>query len=72
MLCHCGEPLHYTSQKIKALIDKLVEQKGEYVRVVWRNRAWWVSRHYIALHGIKGKELKDHGFTEAPMPWEGA
>ena len=65
MICHCGQPLHYTNQRLKALVYAIIEKKGEYVKVTWHQRSWWVSRHFIALHGIKGKDLSRLHLTEA-------
>lgn len=65
MRCHCGQPLHYTSKAVKALVDELVARKGEFVKVTYRGKSWWISRHYIALHGLVGRLIPKLGFTRA-------
>lgn len=56
-LCHCGQPLHYTDPAIEELMMEMVEALGEFTRVTLGKRTWLVSRHYIALHGLKAKEI---------------
>ena len=67
-LCHCGKPLHYTDPEIQRAVEKLIEQLGETVKVTLmddgRERTWRVPRHYIALHGLKGREVAGLGFEE--------
>lgn len=63
-LCHCGKPLHYTSQAAREFVDELVREKGETILVTVNGHTWLVPRHYIALHGLKGHEVDKLGFTE--------
>jgi hypothetical protein len=63
--CHCGEPLHYKDTLLEAQLTDLTEQLGEYMPVTVDGKTWNVQRHYIALHGIKGKDLSTLGFEEA-------
>jgi hypothetical protein len=62
--CHCGQPLHYTDDALRADMEKLTADLGEYLPVTVGKRTWRVQRHYIALHGIKGKDLAALGFEE--------
>lgn len=62
--CHCGRPLHYTDPKIEAQLREITEQLGEFIPVTVGGRTFQVQRHYIALHGIKGKDLASLGFKE--------
>lgn len=62
--CHCGRPLHYNDPKIEAQLKELTQQLGEYMQVTVAGRTFLVQRHYIALHGIKGKDLASLGFKE--------
>jgi len=62
--CHCGKPLHYSDKKEQKGVQKLVDQLGEFVPVTVGPRTWMVQRHFVALHGIKGKDLADLGFKE--------
>jgi len=65
-LCHCGQPLHYSDQKIRAMVEHWVERLGEHIIVTDESgRKFKVPRHYIALHGIKAAELDSLGFEEA-------
>ena len=63
-ICHCGQPLHYSDKSIEIEVKKLVEKLGRYIEVCCRddNVTYKVDRHYIALHGLKGKELNKLGF----------
>ena len=63
-LCHCGRPLHYSSPGIQSDIEELVAAFGEHITVQLGRRKWLVPRHYIALHGLRAKDLPDLGFQE--------
>lgn len=58
-MCPCGRRLHYTDPDLERLVCGLVDRLGEYVTVVTPAGRWLVSRHYIALHGLKATELPD-------------
>ena len=68
--CHCGKDLHYNDPKIQNDIQDLVDRFGEFITIVVVdkmtkvNRKFRVQRHYIALHGIKGKDVAKLGFPE--------
>ena len=55
--CACGKPLHYTSPAIQRTIQELVDQLGPTVRMRVGKKQYDVSRHYIALHGVRGRDL---------------
>ena len=55
--CPCGQPLHYTNDKVQHYIQDLIDILGSTVDVTVNGRTWAVPRHYIALHGINGSEL---------------
>jgi hypothetical protein len=64
-LCHCGRPLHYTNRRYFEIIEEIIGQLGECVRMTADDgRTWLVPRHYIALHGVKNQELSCLGFEE--------
>lgn len=63
-LCACGKPLHYSDPSAQHQIDALVSELGEFIEVTVGGRSWLVSRHYIALHGLKGSDLASLGFEE--------
>lgn len=71
MNCPCGKPLHYTDPEIKKVMVDLVCRQGETVAVTVAGRTWSVSRHYIALHGLKASELSRLGFVELVIPRSG-
>lgn len=54
--CPCGLPLHYLSKDSERMVKKLVEELGENISVNFGDRVWLVSRHYIALHGLRGAD----------------
>jgi len=64
MNCHCGRPLHYQSKKREAEVRHIVERFGEYITVEQDGKKYQVPRHWIALHGIKGKDISKLGFRE--------
>lgn len=61
-LCHCGKPLYYFCKETEQKMLNLVSKLGEFVNVVIGDKIYKVQRHYIALHGIKGKEMESYGF----------
>ena len=63
-MCACGKPLHYADPIMQQMVQQLVDEKGESMKVVIGKRAWMVQRHYIALHGLKTRELEALGFPE--------
>lgn len=61
-LCHCGKPLHYSDETVKKHICDLIKELGTHVQIVCEGKTYRVPRHYIALHGINGKDLDKLGF----------
>ena len=64
-ICHCGRPLHYSNREAEMYVRQLILLRGEHVIVQTPQGRWWVPRHYIALHGLKGHELPRLGFNRA-------
>ncbi len=62
--CWCGKPLHYKDKKTEKMVQKLVDQLGEFIPVTVAGKTFRVQRHYIALHGIKAKNLAKLGFKK--------
>ena len=62
--CHCGKPLHYTNKETERIMKMFVAELGEFIPLTVGKRTWEVQRHYIALHGVKARELPDLGFKE--------
>lgn len=64
--CFCGKPLHYNDPELRKTLDQLTADLGEYINVknISDGKEYKVQRHYIALHGIKGKDLATLGFEE--------
>lgn len=63
-LCPCGKPLHYSDPRIRTIVDSMIELHGRTVRVqAPGGLAFKVPRHYIALHGIKGADLRSLAAT---------
>jgi hypothetical protein len=67
-MCACGKPLHYTTPHIQELVERLVADSGECVKVTVLGRTFLVPRHFIALHSLKGSDLPklavQYGFEE--------
>lgn len=64
VLCHCGRPLHYKDPSLKAQLEELVAKLGPNIEVISEGHIYLVPRHFIALHGIKGRDLSTLGFRE--------
>ncbi len=62
--CFCGKALHYSDPAIRDMISGMVERLGEFVPVRVGSRTWLVSRHYIALHGLRAVDIPTLGFQE--------
>ena len=63
-LCACGKPLHYKNKVTERMVQMLVDELGEYIAVTVDGKTFSVQRHYIALHGIKDKDLDKLGFSD--------
>jgi hypothetical protein len=57
--CACGLPLHYQDLKTKALVDRLVARQGPFIIVHVGAKRYRVQCHYIALHGLRARDLPD-------------
>lgn len=57
--CPCGQPLHYLSRESERSVRSLITDLGENIPVNFGDRVWLVSRHYIALHGLRAADLPD-------------
>ena len=55
--CACGQPLHYSDPEKQKLVELIVQDKGEYIDVTVGHTTYLVQRHYLALHGLKAREL---------------
>jgi hypothetical protein len=64
-MCACGRPLHYTDAAAEAFTRGMIAQLGETTKIAvpvdGKVRVWEVQRHYIALHGVKARELPTLG-----------
>lgn len=56
-LCPCGEPLHYKEPKIQRMVERMIGAYGANISVQVGSRAYMVPRHWIALHGLKPREV---------------
>lgn len=57
-LCPCGKPLHYSDPLIQEMVESCIKELGEEIRVECNGKSYMVSRHYMALHGLMGKNLE--------------
>lgn len=66
--CACGQPLHYNDPAIRAQVERMIAlADGDEFIDVWVHNGrgtfgWRVQRHYIALHGLKSRDLPTLGF----------
>jgi hypothetical protein len=56
--------LHYPDEAARAFVEQLIQQHGAFVPVTIGHRTFRVSRHYIALHGLRASEVARLGFEE--------
>ena len=63
-MCACGKPLHYLEPMLREIVQSQVDQLGENIRVRLGTRVWLVPRHFIALHGIRARELERLRFPQ--------
>lgn len=70
-MCGCGEPIHYTDESARRIVEALIEKHGPTVviGVEGSRKAFAVPRHYVGLHGLKAAELPElaarYGWKEA-------
>ncbi len=64
--CACGKALHYANLSAQDAATGAIAGAGgdPFVVVTIEGRSWRVQRHYIALHGLKAKDLPSLGFQE--------
>lgn len=64
-LCWCQSSLHYPSAHDREQVQEIIDRFGPYINIkVEGGKIYHVQRHYIALHGIRGKDLGALGFEE--------
>jgi hypothetical protein len=67
-LCPCGRPLHYANPIARTMVEGVIAGLGPTVDVLVGERGWKVPRHYIALHGVHGRDLpalaEQHGWEK--------
>ncbi len=64
-LCACGQPLHYSTPEIRDMVERMIALVGSrYVPILVDGRAWYVDRHYIALHGLVAEVIPTLSFRE--------
>jgi hypothetical protein len=61
--CWCGQSLHYTSHDQEQQVEEVSAKYGQYMRIkTGADSTYSVPRHFIALHGLNGKDLSLLGF----------
>ena len=60
-MCACGRRLHYSNPNVQAGMCRVIEELGEFIPIQIAGTAatFEVPRHYIALHGIKAREIPE-------------
>ena len=65
--CPCGLPLHYNNPHLEALVEEIINKKGQFALLMVDGREWRIPHHYLALHGKPGlRTIKRLGFEEVP------
>lgn len=69
--CPCKDGFHNiaTSFPVWAYVVHTIDKFGEFVKVSYAptGKTYSVPRIYIAIHGLKGKDLSKLGFIEASL-----
>lgn len=65
--CPCGLPLHYEDKQLQHDVEGIIDKLGPNVLVEYDHKSYSVPRHYVALHGIKGKNVPALGFKPLSM-----
>jgi hypothetical protein len=68
VLCHCGQPLHFTDPMVEDYFKDLVRALGPTVKIQAMGKTYEVQRYYVALHGIAAADLPELGFPEVEPP----
>jgi hypothetical protein len=67
-LCPCGRELHYEDPETERYVRAMVAEDGPTVKVRTSAGAWYVPRHYLALHGFTTARLPElaqmHGWRK--------
>lgn len=68
-ICGCGAELHYSQKEIETGVREQVRRKGDVILLAVKGDpvSYWVPRHYIALHGIRGE---DAAFLASLYNWD--
>jgi hypothetical protein len=45
--CACGSPLHYINKDVEKLVEHLVQQRGEMVKIAAPSGTFLVQRHQV-------------------------
>jgi hypothetical protein len=65
LLCDCG-----FRHEVAPPVQDLIAGPGPHIKVTVEGRTWHVPRLWIAVHGLKGRELAElavrHGWEPAP------
>jgi hypothetical protein len=61
--CWCGQSLHYANHDQEQQVEEISAKYGHYMRIkTSADSTYSVPRHFIALHGLNGKDLNLLGF----------
>jgi hypothetical protein len=63
-LCHCGHKLHFSNARQKRELEEVINRFGENITINYGIKKYLVPRTYIALHGIRDKDISKLGFKE--------
>jgi hypothetical protein len=63
-LCHCGRKLHFSNANQKRELEEIINRFGENITISRDDKKYLVPRTYIALHGIRDKDISKLGFKE--------
>lgn len=59
--CQCGQPLHYSVQSIKNMVDQLAQRARDPFITI---NGYRVQRHFLALHGFSVRIAEEYGFEK--------
>ena len=63
--CKLAVPLDYSRFEPwqAQIVAQFIADRGEYMDVIVAGKGYRVSRHCIALHGVKAAEIESYGFA---------
>lgn len=64
-MCACGQPLHYSSESLRRIVEGYIAELGETLNVQFSGVGIYaIPRHFLALHGISAQTAIEMEFEK--------